>query len=104
MNLYLNSLMIEWMLLLSGIIHIFLSVTMISYLKRKYSISWIFAAFGAVMYIMSMVKYPLNLLVQINLGDYSFFLWSVFFLQSLQAYSGKDSDFWVTNTFSGLKN
>jgi uncharacterized membrane protein YhfC len=74
-----NFSVIEWMLLLAGIIQVLLPVMVILYLKKKYSISWIFAAFGAVMYIISMVRYPLNLLVQVNLGDYSFVMWSVLF-------------------------
>ncbi|MBU7018318.1 MAG: hypothetical protein HXS44_12480 [Theionarchaea archaeon] len=57
--------MIEWILLSTGILQILFSGIVVLCLQKKYSISRVFAVFGAVMYIISMVRYPMNQLTQV---------------------------------------
>jgi len=62
--------MIEWMFLLAGIVEFVLPIGIAIYLWKKYGVSWIVFVFGAVMFGLSLVRIPLNLVVQNNLNQY----------------------------------
>jgi uncharacterized membrane protein YhfC len=64
--------MIEWMFLLGGILSFLLPVSVAFYLRKRFGVSWIFFVFGAAMFLLSLIRMPLNLLVQNNLSQYFF--------------------------------
>lgn len=68
----LSSFMIEWIFLLAGILEVVLPVSVAIYVWKKFGISWIVFVLGAVIFLVSLVRIPLNLLVQNNLGSYFF--------------------------------
>ena len=62
--------MIEWMLLLAGIIEFLLPASVAVYLWKKHKINWIFFFFGVAMFLLSMVRIPLNMAVQSSLSQH----------------------------------
>jgi uncharacterized membrane protein YhfC len=64
--------MIEWMFLLGGILSFLLPASVAFYLRKKFGVSWIFLVFGAAMFVLSLVRIPLNLFVQNSLDQYFF--------------------------------
>ena len=64
--------MIEWMFLLAGVIEFTLPVGLAIYLKRKFGVSWIIFFFSAILFILSLIRIPLNLFVNDALSRHFF--------------------------------
>jgi len=71
-NRYNCSPMIEWMFLLAGILELLLVIGAAFYIRKKYGVPWIFLVFGAIMFVLSLFRIPLNYVVQSSLQGYLF--------------------------------
>lgn len=62
--------MIEWTFLLAGTVELVLPLSVAVYIWKKFSGSWIVFALGSVVFLVSLVRIPLNLLVQNSLENH----------------------------------
>lgn len=62
--------MIEWSLLIAGIIEIAMPFGIALYLYKKHESPWVLFIFGAIMFMLSLLRLPLNMFVQNNLDRY----------------------------------
>jgi uncharacterized membrane protein YhfC len=62
--------MIAWSLLISGLIEIAVPFGIAFYLYKKLGAFWVIFIFGATMFMISLIRLPLNLFVQENLDRY----------------------------------
>jgi uncharacterized membrane protein YhfC len=60
----------EWIFLAVGIITAIIPLSIAFSLNRKFKSSWIFLAFGAAMFVLSLVRIPLNLVAQNSFNTY----------------------------------
>ena len=62
----------EWIFLLAGIIEFMLPVGIALYVRKKFSVPWMVFFIGAFMFLLSLIRIPLNMLAQNTLDKYFF--------------------------------